>query len=117
MIGVFGLLIKQLSNLFAILSEQVKKVAEVNAIIAIWPSLECVKKEPRGSVDIGSRYILLGPKDNKPYYLSTAEKDTLSFYSGEGFVPRGSVYQWASCMVLLEGGYLYLKWCPDGPEH
>ena len=94
MIGVFGSLIKQPSNPFANLSEQAKKVAEVNAIIAIWPSLERVKKDPRGSVDIGSGYILLGPKDDKPYHLSTAEKDALGFYSGEG-----SVYRWARLQI------------------
>ena len=99
MIGVFGSLIKQPSNPFANLSEQAKKVAEVNAIIAVWPSLERVKKDPRGSVDIGSGYIRLGPKDDKPYYLSTAEKDALSFYSGEGFIPRGSVYRWARLQI------------------
>ena len=98
-IGVFGSLIKQLSNPFANLSEQAKKVAEVNAIIAVWPSLERVKKDPRGSVDIGSGYILLGPKDDRPYYLSAVEKDALGFYFNEGSVPRESVYRWARLQI------------------
>ena len=67
MIGIFGSLIKQLSNPFANLTEQVKKVVEINAIIAMWPSLERTKKDPKGSINIGSGYLLLGPKDTDPY--------------------------------------------------
>ena len=96
-IGVFGSLIKQPSNPFANLTEQARKVAEVNAITAMWPSFERVKKDPRGSVDIGDGYILLGPSDAKPYHLSDAEQNALeSFYSGLGSTYSSrSVYRWA----------------------
>ena len=95
MIGVFGSLIKQHSNPFANLVEQVKKVAEVNALIAVWPSLERLKKDPRGSIDIGADYTLLSPTDTHAYLLSTAENDALeSFYSDPGPVLRRSVYRW-----------------------
>ena len=100
MIGIFGSLIKQPSNPFANLTEQAKKVVEVNAIIAMWPSLERTKKDPRGSIDIGSGYLLLGPKDTQPYRLSTAEQDSLdSFYSNLRSVPRRSVYRWARLRI------------------
>ena len=96
-IGVFGSLIKQPSNPFANLTEQAKKVAEVNALTAMWPSFERTQKDPRGSIDIGDGYILLGPKDTKPHYLSDAEQDALdSFYSGLGSInSRRSIYRWS----------------------
>ena len=100
MIGIFGSLIKQPSNPFANLTEQAKKVVEVNAIVAMWPSLERTKQDPRGSIDIGSGYLLLGPKDTTPYQLSTAEKDSLNnFYSNTRSVPRRSIYQWARLRI------------------
>ena len=87
-------MIKQPSNPFANLSEQAKKVAEVNTLVALWPSLERVKKDPRGSIDIGSGYILLGRKDTQPHLFSTAEKDAFNlFYSNLGPVTRRSVYR------------------------
>jgi len=70
-IGIFGSLIKQPSNPFANLAEQAKKVAEINAITAMWPDLEHSKHDPRGSIDIGQGFLLLTPKDQKPYPLST----------------------------------------------
>ena len=88
------------SNLFANLAEQAKKVAEVNALISMWPSLKRVKKDPRGSIDIGSGYVLLGPKDTWPHLLSAAEKDAFNhFYSNLGSVTRRSVYRWARLQI------------------
>ena len=49
-IGIFGLLIKQPSNPFVNLAEQARKVAEINAIIAMWLDLERQKKDPHGSL-------------------------------------------------------------------
>ncbi|KAF9785131.1 hypothetical protein BJ322DRAFT_1108591 [Thelephora terrestris] len=66
-IGIFGSLLKQPSNPFANLTEQAKKIAEINSLIAIWPELEPQTKDPHGSIDIGHGYLLLGPKDEKPY--------------------------------------------------
>ncbi|KAF9645765.1 hypothetical protein BDM02DRAFT_3156773 [Thelephora ganbajun] len=64
----------QPSNPFANLTEQAKKVVEVNSII--------IKKDPHGSIDIGNGYILLGPKDTKGYRLPDTEKDTLVLHQG-----------------------------------
>ena len=96
MIGIFGSLIKQPSNPFTNLTEQAKKVAEINSIIAMYPSFEQVAKDPRGSIDISDGYLLLGLKDVKHYHLSDAEQQVLAiFYSELGTVPRRSIYRWA----------------------
>ena len=101
-IGHLGLLLKQPSNPFANLTEQAKKIAEINAIIAMWPDLEKVQNDPRGSVDLGDRYLLLWPKDQKAYRLSPTEWDALNaFYSGlpnAGIAGR-SVYQWGRLRI------------------
>jgi len=98
-IGAFGSLIKQPSNPFANLTEQAKKVATVNSIIAMWPSFEWVEKDPRGSIDIGNGFLLLGPKDARPYCLSEAEQDAfVGFYSNPGSVPR-TVCRWARLRI------------------
>ncbi|KAF9646246.1 hypothetical protein BDM02DRAFT_3130490 [Thelephora ganbajun] len=95
-IGIFGSLIKQPLNPFANLTEQAKKVAEINAIVAMWPDLERPKEDPHGCIDMGQGYLLLGPKDEKPYRLSSAEEDALvAFYSSlpeAELVPQRSVY-------------------------
>lgn len=95
MIGVFGSLLKQPSNPFANLAEQAKKVAEVNSMIAMWPELERVKKDPRGSINLGDGYTLLGPKDAKPYRLSPTENNAFAAFSHTDGVRRRSVYRWA----------------------
>jgi len=103
MIGHFGSLIKQPSNSFANLAEQAKKVAEVNAITAIYPDLEHKKKDLHGSIDIGNGFLLLGPKDQKPYRLSSREHDALiNFHSGvkdTESVPRRFTYRWARFQI------------------
>ena len=100
MIGVFGSLIKQHSNPFANLTEQVKKVAEINALISVWPSLERITKDPRGSLDIGAGYTLLSPTDAQAYLLLDAENNALnSFYSDPGPIRRRSVYRWGRLRI------------------
>jgi len=105
-IGIFGSLIKQPSNPFANLAEQARKVAEINAIIAMWPDLERQKKDPHGSIDIGNGYLLLGPKDTKPYVLSSTEQHALdAFYSSlpnPESVPPRSVYRWGRLQIPKE---------------
>ena len=102
-IGIFGSLIKQPSSPYANLAEQARKVAEVNAMVSIWPNLEHIKDDPRGSIDIGGGYLLLGPQDQKPYCLSAAERNALiTFYSGlpnAGSTRRKSVYRWARLSI------------------
>jgi len=106
MIGLFGSLIKQPSNPFANLTEQARKVAEVNALIAMWPDLEHAEQDPHGSIDIGDGYLLLGPKDTKPYSLTPVEQAALTdFYSGlpnTESVPRGFVYRWGRLRLPIE---------------
>jgi hypothetical protein len=43
-IGIFGSLINQPSNPFSNLTEQAKKIAEINALVTIWPDLDCSNK-------------------------------------------------------------------------
>ena len=99
MIGYLGSLIKQPSNPFANLAEQAKKVAEVNALVAIYPGFERKKKDPRGSIDLGGGFLLLGPKDNKAVVFSPAEQTALNnFYlnlPNAEPVPRRTFYRWA----------------------
>ena len=106
-IGILGSLIKQPSNPFANLTEQAKKIAEINALVAIWPEFDSTKKDIHGSVDIGHGYILLGPKDQQSYELSDAEQTALSnFYSGlsnpGSGVPPKSVYRWGRLQIPTE---------------
>ena len=102
-IGIFGSLIKQPSNPFANLTEQAKKVAEINAITGMWPDLEHSTHDPRGSIDIGQGFLLLGPRDPKPYPLSPAEHAALAvFYSGLPNVkpvPPRFVYRWGRLQI------------------
>jgi hypothetical protein len=102
-IGIFGSLLNQPSNPFANLTEHAKKIAEVNAITSMWPDLERVEKDPRGSIDLGDGYILLGPKDAKAYRLSLVEQNALAaFYSSlpnPSAVPRRSIYRWARLKI------------------
>jgi hypothetical protein len=104
-IGIFGSLIKQPSNPFANLTEQAKKIAEINAIISIWPDLERSKQDPRGSIDIGAGYILLGSTDTQPYELPVGEKTALNkFYSGipdSGSAP-GYIYRRGRLQIPTE---------------
>ena len=105
-IGIFGSLIKQPSNPFANLTEQAKKVAEINAITAMRPDLEHSKHNPHGSIGISQGFLLLGPRDQKPYLLSPAEYTAVStFYSSlpnvETIPPR-SVYRWGRLQIPTE---------------
>jgi hypothetical protein len=103
-IGVFGSLLRQPSNIFSNLREQAKKVAEINAVVAMWPEIEIKTGEPRGSLNLGQGYILLGPKDTKPYPLSPAERTALAtFYSDLPLEhPQTSVYRWGRLLIPTE---------------
>lgn len=105
-IGILSSLIKQPSNPFANLTEQAKKIAEINALVAIWLELDSTKKDPHGSIDIGQGYILLGPKDEKPHQLSGAEQTAFDgFYSGfpgPRLVTPRSIYRWGRLQLPTE---------------
>ena len=103
MIGVLGSLIKQPSNMFANLTEQAKKMANVNALLAMWPEIGHDSHDPRGSINLGGGYILLRPKDDKPYLLTSIEQIALASYcatlpESEGPVGR-SVYRWGRLQI------------------
>ena len=105
-IGILGSLIKQPSNPFQNLTEQAKKIAEINALIAIWPDLDRSKNDPHGSINIGDGYLLLGPKDIRPHDLTLSEQTAVdNFYSGllsPDSIPPRSVYRWGRLQIPTE---------------
>ena len=102
-IGIFGSLLRQPSNLFANLREQARKVTEINAVVAMWPEIEHQKDDPYGSLNLGEGYILLRPKDAEPYQLSGDEKDAIStFYTtppNPEHAQRRTVYRWGRLQI------------------
>lgn len=103
MIGVLGSLIKQPSNMFANLTEQAKKMANINALVAMWPEIDQEAHNPAGSIDLGGGYILLRPRDVGPYTLSLIEQTALDSYratlpDSDAPVER-SVYQWGRLQI------------------
>ena len=106
-IGVFGSRLRQPSNPFANLIAQAQKMAHINAIVAMWPSFEKIKGNPRGSIDLHDGYLLLGPKEDAgPHHISQIEETALDvFCSGRqdsGDVDRKSVYRWARLKLPTE---------------
>jgi hypothetical protein len=98
-IGVLGSRLRQPSNPFANLIAQAQKMAHINAIVAVWPSFDKTPSDPRGSIDLGDSYLLLGPKeDSRPHDVSATEEAALNnFCSGRqdaDDVDRRSVYRW-----------------------
>jgi hypothetical protein len=102
-IGVLGSLLRQPSNLFSNLREQARKVAEINAVIAMWPEIEQEKGDPYGSLHAGQGYLLLRPKDQEPYKLLEDELTALStFYANlpdPKYTNRNSVYRWGRLQI------------------
>lgn len=95
-IGVFGSLLQQPSNLFSNLREQARKVAEINAVVAMWPEIVFQTDKPHGSLNLGHGYILLGPKDTDPYFPSPTEQTAISNFCAElpnpEYIQRRSIY-------------------------
>jgi hypothetical protein len=102
----FGVLLKQPSNPFVHYTELAKKVAEINALVSIWPALESEAKNPHGSIDIGNGFLLLGPKDEGPYGLFEVEQEAVrKFYSllqDYDSVTPTSVYRWGRLRIPTE---------------
>ena len=73
-IGYFGSLIRQPSKPYQNIAAQAKRVAITNALVAMWPGIKPENGDPMGSMDTGDGYLLLGPKDAKPYRLSRQEQ-------------------------------------------
>ena len=106
-IGIFGSLLKQPSNPFANLTSQAQKMAHINAMVAMWPSFEKTKDDPRGSVDLGDRYLLLGPKEDAgPHYITPTEEAALgtfcSIHQDSEDIDRKSVYRWGRLKLPSE---------------
>ena len=80
-IGYLGSLLRQPSNAFRNLAAQTQQVATTNALIAMWPDFEQDLGDPRGSINLGDGYLLLGPKDTKPYKFSRKEQAALDDFS------------------------------------
>ena len=81
-IGYLGSLLWQPSNPFRNLAAQTRRVATPNALLAMWPDLERSISNPRGSMELGDNYLLLGPKDISPHPLSHAEQTALDGFLG-----------------------------------
>jgi len=105
-IGYLGSLLRQPSNIFRNLAAQSKCLAYVNAMVAMWPTFQAEKGNPRGSKDLGDGYVLLGPKDTGPYHLSHVERTALNnFCSGvpdAENVERQSVYRWGRLKLPVD---------------
>ena len=98
-IGIFGSRLRQPSNPFVNLAAQAQKMAHINALVSMWPSFEQEPNDPRGSMDLGDGYILLGPKeDSRPHYITHTEEAALdvfcSGYQDSEGIDRKSVYRW-----------------------
>jgi hypothetical protein len=98
-IGVLGSLVKQPSNPFANLTEQAKKMASINALVAMWPEIGHAEQNPRGSIDLGGGYILLGTKDDKPYELSDDERSSITRFLDPGAPSVSSIYRWGRLQI------------------
>ena len=101
-IGYLGSLLQQPSNPFQNLAAQTRQVATSNALLAMWPDLERSKTNPRGSMDLGDDYLLLGPKDVSPHPLSHAEQTALGNFFGNLDIDRESVYRWGRLKIPTE---------------
>ena len=106
-IGVLGSLLAQPSNPFANLAAQAQKMAHINAMVAMWPSFEREQIDPRGSIDLGDGYLLLGPKEDAgPHYISPTEKAALdtfcSSHQDVENVDQSSLYRWGRLKLPTE---------------
>ena len=105
-IGYLRSLLRQPSNAFRNLAAQTRRVATTNALVAMFPDFEKTKGNPRGSIDLGDGYILLGPKDTTSFHLSPVEQEVLDkFFSGRpdaGGIDRQTVYRWGNLKISTE---------------
>jgi hypothetical protein len=106
-IGVFGSLLRQPSNPYANLAAQAQKMAHVNALVAMYPSFEKEKGDPRGSLDLGDGYLLLGPKEDAgPHYNTPSEEVALdtfcSLHPDSEDVDRRTIYRWGRLKLPTE---------------
>ncbi|KAI0321479.1 hypothetical protein OF83DRAFT_296742 [Amylostereum chailletii] len=80
-IGDLGQEVKQPSNPYANLSQRGLQRAQVNALKSVMPDLEADKDAlPRGSVDLGDKYVLLRPMDTVSREVPYTEADFINAY-------------------------------------
>ena len=102
-IGYFGYLLRQPSNIYRNFTAQAKRVSITNALIAMWPDLEKKKHEPHRSRDLGDGYVLLGLKDTNSYEPPPNEYAALetffsSFPGGED-INICTIYRWGRLKI------------------
>ena len=116
-IGYLGSLLWQPSNPFRNLATQTRRVATSNALLTMWPDLERSKTNPRGSMDLGDDYLLLGPKDVSPHPLSHTEQTALGDFFGNLDIDQESVYRWGCLKIPTEqiarSRWKETEWCSD----
>ena len=90
MIGILGSLINQPSNPFANLTEQAKKIVEVNALVAMWPDLEHPKPTPTvpSTSAADTSYLVLKTRSPTIYLISNKPRFKISTLVSR--VPRTS---------------------------
>ncbi|KAI0317099.1 hypothetical protein OF83DRAFT_1059256, partial [Amylostereum chailletii] len=80
-IGDLGQEVKQPSNPYANLSQRGLQCAQVNALKSVMPDLEADEDAlPRGSVDLGDKYVLLRPMDTVSHEVPYTEADFINAY-------------------------------------
>ena len=120
-IGYLGSLLRQPSNPFRNLAAQTKRVANTNALVAMWPEFEKTKGDPSGSMDLGDGYLLLGPKDTTLYCVSPVEQTALDgFFSsqpGADNINQQAIYRWGRLRVptgqIARSRWKELERCSD----
>ena len=69
-IGNLGEEVKQPSQPYANISQRGVLRCQINALLAMFPSISPIPPPPSGSISLDSGYILLGAKDKSPHVLS-----------------------------------------------
>ena len=98
-IGYLGSLLRQPSNPFRNLAAQTRRVAISNSLFAIWPDLDKTEENPRGSIELGDNYLLLGPKDVSPHQLSLSEQTALEEFFDPGNIDLTSIYRYGRLKI------------------
>ena len=104
-IRYLGSLLRQPSNVFQNLAAQTSRVANTNALVAMWPELQKQKGDPQGSKQLGNGYVLLGPKDMDACHLSPDEQtafDTFFGYSRNDRIDMDPVCRWGRLKLPTE---------------
>ena len=69
-IGNLGEEVKQPSQPYANISQRGVLRCQINALLAMFPSISSISSLPSGSISLDSGYALLGAKDKNPHTLT-----------------------------------------------